>query len=149
MKCSDAAYKVLKDAGEPLHYKKITNRMRRKGLWQSTGRTPETTVNRDISEEIKNLGKNSRFCRVGSGMYAIASPAIMLLKSIRGKNCGLALKGTLVKWQSSGFHSATVIDVRPNLACVIAAWQKLAEDEREAILEIVKNSARVRKHAPF
>ena len=74
----DAAYKVLSDADEPLHYREITKRMIQRRLWRTSGRTPEQTINRDISEEINNRGENSRFSRVGRGMYAAASPAVLV-----------------------------------------------------------------------
>ncbi len=139
MSGADAAYRVLEDVGEPLHYKEITERMLRRKLWRTSGKTPATTINRDISEEINNPGKDSRFCRVGLGMYAISTPATMLLKSILGKNCGLALHGTLVEWPSAGFRSGTKVKVRADLACVIAAWCRLPEKSKQEILKIIKN----------
>lgn len=142
MKCIDAAYRVLVDAGEPLHYEKITRRMLNKGLWRTSGKTPKETVNSRISEEIDKLATKSRFCRVGVGMYAIASRAVILLNTIQKGRCGLALEGTVLDWHSGGFRGGTKVHVRPDLACVIAGWRKLTDETKEEILRIVEKAHR-------
>jgi len=63
MKASDAAYEVLKSAGEPLHKDELTKRMIEGGLWQSEGRTPSATVTSILGTEIAELGAASRFVR--------------------------------------------------------------------------------------
>lgn len=63
MKASDAAYEVLKSAGEPLHKDEPTERMIEGGLWQSEGRTPSATVTSILGTEIAELGAASRFVR--------------------------------------------------------------------------------------
>ena len=65
MNAVDAAYKVLQEAGEPLHYAEIARRIVQAKLWQTNGRTPENTVNRDINQEITHRGKLARFVRLG------------------------------------------------------------------------------------
>ena len=72
-------------------------------------------------------------------MYAISTPATMLLKSILGDSCGLAMRGALVERSSAGFRGGTVVDVRADLACVIAAWCRLPEKSKQDILKIIKN----------
>lgn len=134
----DAAYKVLSDADEPLHYREITKRMIQRRLWRTSGRTPEQTINRDISEEINNRGENSRFSRVGRGMYAAASPAVLALKQIMGDTCGMALRGSIVERRSPGFRSRVVIEVRAGLACVIGGWRSLSRESQQQILQIVR-----------
>ena len=57
MNSIDAAYKVLREAGKPLHYAEITRRVVQSKLWLTSGRTPENTVNRDINQEILHRGK--------------------------------------------------------------------------------------------
>ena len=39
----NAVIQVLKDAGEPLHYKEIARRVLDSHLWTSSGKTPEAT----------------------------------------------------------------------------------------------------------
>jgi hypothetical protein len=46
MNAVDAAYKVLQEAGKPLHYAEITRRIVRNKFWLTSGRTPENTVTR-------------------------------------------------------------------------------------------------------
>ena len=70
MNSVDAAYKVLQEAGKPLHYAEIAHRIVQAKLWLTSGRTPENTVNRDINQEIMHRGKLARFVRLGDGMYA-------------------------------------------------------------------------------
>jgi Domain of unknown function (DUF4268)/HB1, ASXL, restriction endonuclease HTH domain len=70
MNAVDAAYKVLQEAGKPLHYAEIARRIVQSKLWLTSGRTPEGTVNRDINQEIMHRGKLARFVRLGEGMYA-------------------------------------------------------------------------------
>lgn len=63
MKASDAAYEVLKAAGEPLHKDELTKRMTESGLWQTEGKTPSATVTSILGTEIAELGALSRFVR--------------------------------------------------------------------------------------
>ncbi len=66
-----AAYLVLKDAGEPLTAKQITEEMLRRGLWVTRGKTPDATVNARIAVDIKAKGSWSRFRRVRPGLFAV------------------------------------------------------------------------------
>lgn len=69
--CLDAAYDVLKAAGEPLHAREIARRMLDEGLWTSKGKTPDATVNARIAVDIKKLGSFSRFKRVAGATYTL------------------------------------------------------------------------------
>ena len=44
MKVRDAAIAVLKEAGKPLHVREITRLILSKGLWKTSGKTPDATV---------------------------------------------------------------------------------------------------------
>ncbi len=55
-----------------MHYREITRKML-DGAWSTSGKTPWATVNARISTEIKKLGSESRFVRVGPGTYSLAS----------------------------------------------------------------------------
>ena len=67
----DAACKVLREAGEPLHYQEITRRVLDGGLWRTQGKTPSATVNARLAVDIKQPG--SRFRRVAPGIYSVAT----------------------------------------------------------------------------
>lgn len=64
LSASDAAYEVLLESGEPLHYREITKRMIESGRWTSDGRTPSNTVNSAIVMD-------RRFVRVWPGVYGL------------------------------------------------------------------------------
>lgn len=67
----EAAIKILEDANEPLHYKEITKRAILNGLIHSDGKTPENSLLRDISEDIRINGDKSIFKKKSEGIYYI------------------------------------------------------------------------------
>lgn len=71
----NAVQKILADAGEPLHYKEIARRVIADRLWETDGKTPEATINAQLSIHIKKHGKKSRFIRVGPGVFSINGAA--------------------------------------------------------------------------
>jgi restriction system protein len=65
----DAAYKVLKDSQKPLRYTEITARALAKGLLDTRGQTPESTMGSRLYVDVKK--PNSRFRQVGQGLFAL------------------------------------------------------------------------------
>jgi hypothetical protein len=112
MNSVDAAYKVLQEAGKPLHYAEIARRIVESKLWLTSGRTPENTVNRDINQEITHRGKLARFVRLGEGMYA-AVP------------------------ESGKKEPKTML---PDLAFVSDAWNHLPIVAKQEVLRIVRGA---------
>lgn len=78
MQFKDAAYEILKKAGQPLHYKKIAIRAMETGLLESLGRTPEATMGAMLYTDTIN--PDSRFRRGDErgtfGLKVIASSTI-------------------------------------------------------------------------
>jgi restriction system protein len=75
MTFADAAYTILKEAGEPLHYREITERALERQLVETEGKTPAATLNAIITLEIKRAQKGgslARFVRVGRGIVALS-----------------------------------------------------------------------------
>jgi len=66
----DAAYKVLIEAGEPMNAKQICDQAVEKGYWEPQGATPDATLSSAILTEMKKKGDDSRFERVGKGLFA-------------------------------------------------------------------------------
>lgn len=66
-----AAQKVLQDAGTPLHYQEITNRVLAARLWKSEGKTPSATINSQLTVSINKKGPASPFRRTGPGIFAL------------------------------------------------------------------------------
>src|SRR5688500_461602 len=62
---------VLVDADEPLHYKEITKRLLSRGLWTTSGQTPDATVNAQLAVDIKQRGEASKFRRTDKGVFAL------------------------------------------------------------------------------
>lgn len=85
----DAAEQVLKEAGEPLHYGEITRRMARKGLWTSTGKTPDATVQARLSSDLKFHREKSRFVRPQRGVFGLRSAGRSV---VAAKPAGLSAK---------------------------------------------------------
>ena len=71
MKAIDAAYEVLREAGEPLGARDLSDRMLASGLWATKGKTPWSTVAVAIQADIKENGERSRFLQVPSGPFAL------------------------------------------------------------------------------
>lgn len=70
-----AAQTVLKAAGKPLHYQEITKRILAAGLWRTNGKTPDATINAQITTSIKKFGDASPFRHTGPGLFTLASRA--------------------------------------------------------------------------
>ena len=68
----DAPAKVLEEAGEPLRCKEIVERAFEAGYWTSDGQTPDRTIYSAILREMNTKGDESRFEKVGRGLFALA-----------------------------------------------------------------------------
>jgi restriction system protein len=66
----DAAYEVLKRAGQPLHYVEIANHALASGLLDTRGQTPEATMGSRLYVDTQRPG--SRFRRVSRGVFTLA-----------------------------------------------------------------------------
>ena len=71
----NAVIQVLSDAGAPLHYKEIAQRVLASKLWSTNGKTPEATVNAQLAIHIKKHGKNAKIHRVGPGFFSLNGAA--------------------------------------------------------------------------
>ena len=104
MNAKDTAYKVLMEAGEPLHYKEISRRMLDGESWKSEGKTPAATVNAQLAVDIKKKGEGSRFKRAGKGIYTINTEQKIVEKTYPGNISDI--KGT--KPATMSFANAAV-----------------------------------------
>jgi restriction system protein len=73
MTAKEAAQRVLEEAGEPLHYETITERILESEYWTTNGETPEATVNAQLAVSIQEMGDASPFQRTAPGLYAMRS----------------------------------------------------------------------------
>ncbi len=67
-----AAYQVLCTAKEPMRCADLVKESIKRGLWKTNGKTPQATVHAAIIREIAAKGKESRFRKVGRGLFASA-----------------------------------------------------------------------------
>lgn len=75
MSMKQAAQLMIQEAGEPLHYRDITERALKRGLIAPTGKTPAASMNALITVDIKQNGANSPFYRVGPGIFGLQDAA--------------------------------------------------------------------------
>ena len=68
----DAAQKVLSEAGQPMHYKDITQRALDAEYINPQGLTPEATMAAQMYADIKSKGAASAFRREGRGIFGLA-----------------------------------------------------------------------------
>jgi Holliday junction resolvase-like predicted endonuclease len=66
-----AAIEILKDAKEPLNCIEITKRALDRNLIETSGKTPEATMEAQIAMDIKAHADNSPFVRVKPGIFAL------------------------------------------------------------------------------
>ena len=69
----DAAQKVLAQAGQPMHYRDITQRALDAECINPQGLTPEATMAAQMYADIKSKGVASAFRREGRGIFGLAA----------------------------------------------------------------------------
>ncbi len=70
-KYKKAAIKILQEVKKPLHYKEITRLALEKGILETDGKTPEASMNAQLTMDIKNKGKASNFIKVAPAIFAL------------------------------------------------------------------------------
>ena len=71
MNLGQMAAEVLRQAGRPLHYKKITKQIIDAKAWEPITETPEASVNSAMVIDIQKNGTNSLFIRTDRGVYGL------------------------------------------------------------------------------
>ncbi len=99
----EAALQVLQEKG-PMHYQQLTEEMLSRGLTTSTSKTPGASLNAVIAVDIKSKGTESKFVRVGPGIF-----------SVRGEANGLAAKPETAGTPAEGEDVASERRVRTPL----------------------------------
>ncbi len=69
----DAAYKILTEVKEPLHYTEITSRALEAGILDTKGQTPDASMGSRLYVDTKR--PNSRFRRVSRSVFSLAEVA--------------------------------------------------------------------------
>src|SRR6185369_675634 len=71
MTFTEAALEVLRSAGEPLHYKKITELAIAGNLLSHVGKTPEVTMSSRLATLVKKDRGQSPIIKVRPGVFAL------------------------------------------------------------------------------
>lgn len=71
MSALDAVEVVLREMGKPLNYRELTQEILSRGLWHTSGKTPDATVRAQVGTDLAAHGEASRFQRTGPGTYAL------------------------------------------------------------------------------
>ena len=66
---------VLRQVGQPMGVKAITQAVLQQKLWTSSGKTPDQTIHAQIAVNIKKNPTTSRIERVGKGLFALRDGA--------------------------------------------------------------------------
>lgn len=72
-KFKTAALQILTEYKKPLHYKVITQLALEKGILETSGATPDGSMNAQLAAEIKHMGKASDFIRTEPGIFTLNS----------------------------------------------------------------------------
>jgi HB1, ASXL, restriction endonuclease HTH domain/Restriction endonuclease len=75
MTFTEAALEVLRSAGEPLHYKRITELAIEKNLLSHVGKTPEVTMSSRLAMMVKKDRGQAPIIKVKPGVFAIRESA--------------------------------------------------------------------------
>ncbi len=70
-KFKHSAIEVLKVEKKPLHYKEITRLALERGLLETEGATPDSSMNSQIITDIKHKGMSSDFVKIGPSTYGL------------------------------------------------------------------------------
>ena len=71
----EAAVEVLREAGHPLHYKKITENAIRRSLLSHVGKTPEETMHARLQQEVKKPNGLALIEQARPGVFALKAGA--------------------------------------------------------------------------
>ena len=71
----DAAAQILAEAGKPMSCKEMVEVMLAKGLWTTSGKTPDATIYSAVIREIATKKEASRFVKTGRGEFATNTSA--------------------------------------------------------------------------
>ena len=107
MTFKDAAYEVLLKSKKPLHYVDITRIILEEGLAETDGKTPERTLNADISRDISTLKGESRFIRVEKGIYSVNAKYASSRPSIIDSTNVSSTNSIISKAQNNYFEEET------------------------------------------
>ena len=88
---TEAAFKILKDYGKPLHLKEIIRIALSNNMIETKGKTPASTLGADFHNENKRRvkrGESIRWCRLGEGMWGLVEWGLVPVEAKISKSKG-------------------------------------------------------------
>lgn len=67
----EIAYQILSEEGKPLHSKRITEIALKRGLLDTTGKTPQATMNAQLVVDTNRKGEKSKFIKTAPSTFYI------------------------------------------------------------------------------
>lgn len=78
-----AAYKILSEAGKPLHSKEITRRAIKAGYLPTAGKTPEATMDALLTVDINEKNEKSLFIKPAPSTFALKTLKVRAAEKIK------------------------------------------------------------------
>ena len=85
MNCLNACKDVLRSSTKPLTPKEIYSEIKKRGIWQTNGKTPWQTISAQIYTDLKKNGGSSEFIKASPlefGIRGIHSPSVPKIDAI-------------------------------------------------------------------
>ena len=77
MSVKQAAIQVLRGADGALSAQEISDRILAAGIWQTSGKTPHSTVAAQLYTDIKKYGNASPFVQIGKNMFGLRDGVVV------------------------------------------------------------------------
>src|SRR3989344_5291248 len=78
-----AAYKVLTEAGKPLHSKEITKRALKAGYLQTAGKTPAITMDALLTVDINEKKEKSLFVKTAPSTFGLRTLKVSVYDKVK------------------------------------------------------------------
>ncbi|MDP3245148.1 MAG: winged helix-turn-helix domain-containing protein [bacterium] len=140
-----AAYKVLTEAGKPLHSKEITRRALKADYLQTAGKTPEATMDALLTVDINEKKAKSLFVKTAPSTFALKTLKVKVADNIKVINEAVAEKKYPISTSVSSRQKGDIGEARiaelitlygPNLSC----YKPITDDEGVDILIKPRNN---------
>ena len=134
-----AAYKVIAEAGKPLHSKEITKRALKAGYLQTAGKTPEATMDALLTVDINEKQGKSLFIKTAPSTFALKILKVRVSEKIKIIDEAVSEKKYPISASVSTRQKGDIGEARiaelitlygPNLSC----YKPLTDDEGVDIL---------------
>ena len=111
----EIAYKILREAGKPLHFKEITKIALKKGWLKTKGKTPEATMYAELIVDVNKNKSKSLFIKAAPSTFAINPDVKNEFKQVRRELTREVKQYKISKdistWQKGDFAEARIAEL--------------------------------------